>query len=166
DAWWHKRIDEILRLHPGLTEDDVTSVTEYGYNLAPGARIKKPPTPTASERQKTSPSLSRLRAPRPIDIEFDLQHVGQWRPYNAWAWLLMRLINGPYVPGKLLGHKQVRATARAMFSCLPPRTRHLRSAKAIKERVLLNLHRADGIQSLGALREILKRGHRARSLPF
>jgi hypothetical protein len=124
------------------------------------------PTPQANFVRRHLESLvshepsGRLREGRSPILEAELAYLRTLRPYNAWAWLLARLVDGPYVSGALLYRKRIRRAARALFRRLPPQGRHLRDPKAITERLLLDLYRPDGIRTLLTLREELKIGRR------
>jgi len=90
-------------------------------------------------------------------------------PHEQWATLFARKVNGIY-PGRwLLGGKKlsVDAAVRGLFSRVypPPTPQHLRSHKEIGEQVLLELYRAEGIESIRSLRELSKQGRRRSRMP-
>jgi hypothetical protein len=137
-------------------------------NVNPAALIAPPSVRFLTRHLRmlvvTDPSGGLFERRSPV-FSAELIHAKKLRPHNAWAWLLTRLVDGPYIAGQLLARKRVRGAARALFSRLPPLNMHLREPKAITERLLLPLYRADGILKLSALREELKIGRHQRRMP-
>jgi hypothetical protein len=80
-----------------------------------------------------------------------------------------RKVNGIYPGRLLLGGKKLLldAAIRALFSRAhtSPTPRHLRSPKEIREQILLELYRDDGVKKVGALRELTKQGRRRGRAP-
>jgi hypothetical protein len=92
-------------------------------NTSPADPIPPPPPQFLSRHLRvlamTDPSGVLLERRSPV-LNAELVHVQRLSPHNAWAWLLTRLVDGPYVTGHLLARKRLRGAARALFSRLPP----------------------------------------------